>query len=242
MALTSVQISHSKCKPVWNPIAIIHEFEFTRSCKYIWHCCAYWTHVRQNGNIWETLKSRISSLYNIFRERAIINFQHFPLYTALSRLVPLFKSSLLSSSVSLFEKENEKTLAFCQIVVEQNQYCQQHQQFPLFLLSEPTWLYEIRWSPHAILYFLFGLFYTLRTLIPSYTIRDFLRFFHCILLFCPVLWLNLEVLSTLYHYSPPYYYLALWSDDQTIRTKQGKLLTNINLHFNINICFLFLLN
>lgn len=135
----------SKCKPVWNPIAIIHEFEFTRSCKYIWPCCAYWTHVRQNGNIWQTLKSQISSLYNIFRVCVIINFQHFALYTALSRLVPLFKSSVI-----LFEKENEKTLAFCQIVVEKNQYCQQHQQFPLILLSEPTWLYEIRWSPHAI--------------------------------------------------------------------------------------------
>ena len=80
----------------------------------------------------------------------------FPLYTTYFGCVPLLIFNIFHSTqpysdlyhcltldfwsaAILFEKENEKTLSFCQIVVEQSQYCQQHQQFPDHVSFRVPW-------------------------------------------------------------------------------------------------------
>ena len=88
----------------------------------------------------------------------------------------------------------------------------------LFLFPGPT---------HLFLFLLFVVYHfllshTILSIIPSYTIIDFLRFFHPILSFHPIPLLIFVDLSTLYHYFAPYYYSGLQSTYTTLRALSVK--------------------
>ena len=127
----SVQMPHSECKPVWNPIAII-----------IFMNLSSWGHANISSTA--VLTEPMSGKMGISEK---LWCPEFPLYTTYSGCVPLLIFNIFHSTqpypdlyhclnldfwsaAILFEKENEKTLSFYQIVVEKSQYCQQNQQFP----------------------------------------------------------------------------------------------------------------